>query len=155
MGPLALLSCSLILDSMTMELRVEQRTDLALRTIRLLADRGTTTRAREMAPELDTTVQYLPHVMRPLVREGWVVSEPGPTGGYRLVIDLSTRTILDLIELFEGPIDNKKCILNGGPCGGDEYCALHFAWIEAREALTQRLSDTPLTEGFTKGTPNE
>ena len=67
-----------------MRLRIERRTELALRALGLLEERGDTMRAADMAPELGTTSQYLPQVLRPMVQAGWIDSEPGPTGGYRV-----------------------------------------------------------------------
>jgi Rrf2 family transcriptional regulator, iron-sulfur cluster assembly transcription factor len=99
-----------------------------------------------MAPRLNTSVGYLPQVLRPLVRVGWVASEPGPNGGYSLAIDLDQVSILDLIEVMEGPTDSNTCVLQGGPCGGTAYCALHVPWLEARQGLIDRLSEVPILE---------
>lgn len=132
-----------------MRLQIEQRTDLALRALRLLEAERSTMRAREMAPVLGTTAQYLPQVLGPLVTAGWLSSSPGPTGGYRLTTDLGQRSMLDLIEQTEGPINSEFCVLKGGPCGQAEYCALHLPWQEARTALIERLDQIPLTS------PNE
>lgn len=101
-------------------------------------------RSRELAPEVGTTTQYLPQVLRPLVRANWIDSEPGPTGGYRLVIDPDEVSLLALIELMEGPTTPGSCALRGGPCGGEETCSLHDAWQGAREALLTQLALTPV-----------
>ncbi len=129
-----------------MRLTLQGRTDLALRSLRWLEGRTDTVRAAEMAAALHSTPTYLPQVLRPLVRAGWLDSEPGPTGGYRLAGDLSTRSILELIEVVEGPIATEECVLRGGPCPGHERCALHEPWQEAREALVARLASLPISE---------
>ena len=128
-----------------MRLQLEQRTDLALRALRLLAGRTENMRAREMAPLLDSTPQYLPQVLAPFVSAGWLTSEPGPRGGYRLATDLHSRSMLELIELSEGPITTETCVLKGGPCGHTEYCAVHIPWQEARSALVERLNLIPVS----------
>lgn len=129
-----------------MRLQLERRTDLALRALRLLSDRDQNMRAREMAPLLGSTAQYLPQVLAPFVSAGWLTSEPGPRGGYRLVTDLDQRSMLDLIELSEGEIASEICVLRGGPCGDMEYCAVHLPWQEARSALVKRLDRIPISE---------
>lgn len=129
-----------------MRLQLEQRTDLALRALRLLNGREQNMRAREMAPLLGTTPQYLPQVLAPYVAAGWLNSEPGPKGGYRLATDLSRRTMLELIEASEGPIANGVCVLKGGPCGQAENCAIHDPWQEARTALVERLDQISVVE---------
>ncbi len=122
-----------------------QKTDLALRALHLLADRDESTRAREMAPELATTHHYLPQVLRPLVKAGWLKSDPGPSGGYRLAVDLDNRSLLGLIEMMEGPSDDQVCVLKGGPCGDGETCAMHTSWLEVRTSLIDQLSSISIS----------
>ena len=124
---------------------VEKRTGLAIRALRLLAKRGGTIRAKELAPELETTVHYLPQVLGEVVRSGWVESSPGPTGGYRLVGKLEDHSLLDLIELLEGATDSQVCVLEGTPCDSAQPCSMHIAWLEARSELMQQLSVIPLS----------
>lgn len=128
-----------------MKLSLDQRTDIALRAVRLLDARGRSRmQSRQLAPALGTTTHYLPHVLRPLVRAGWIDSAPGPTGGYRLAVDLTKVTLLDLIEHMEGPTAPAPCVLRGGPCGGADLCALHEPWQDARNALLASLATTPV-----------
>lgn len=127
-----------------MRLQLDQRTDLALRAVRRLDAHATRVPARVLAPELATTLTYLPQVLRPLVRAGWIDSTPGPTGGYHLVVDPREESLLALIELMEGPTSPAPCVLRGGPCGGMDQCALHDPWQEARTALLDALAATPV-----------
>ncbi len=108
-------------------------------------------RARELAPALGTTVHYLPQVLSPLVHAGWLHSEPGPTGGYRLAEGYTSRTLLELIELIEGPIATDKCVLKGGLCDSRNPCEMHAAWLQVRTALEENLARIPVS-GVRKGT---
>lgn len=127
-----------------MKLQLEQRTDLALRAVRALHAHETRVRGRDLAEELATTRQYLPQVLQPLVRAGWVDSAPGPTGGYRLAVAPHAVSLLALIEVMEGPTTPAPCVLRGGPCGEEDRCALHDPWQRAREALLDELAATPV-----------
>lgn len=129
-----------------MKLSLEQRTDIALRAVRELHAHDARVRGRELAPTLRTTTQYLPQVLRPLVRAGWIDSTPGPTGGYQLVVDPSEVSLLGLIEVMEGPTTPAPCVLRGGPCGGEDHCAMHEPWQDAREALLAELATTPVVD---------
>ena len=77
------------------------------------------------------------------MQKGWLDSRPGPTGGYGLVTGPATIMIPDVVELVEGPIDNGKCVLVGGPCGA-VLCSVHDAWLEGREALRQAFAHVPI-----------
>lgn len=134
-----------------MKLRINRRTELALRALRLLEVRGEKLQASEMARELRASAQYLPQVLRPLVHSGWLTSDRGPTGGYLLASPLTDRSLLELIQLIEGPIEDRVCVLRDGRCGEAE-CAMHIPWLEAQRAVIDRLSAVlislePLEEG--------
>lgn len=98
----------------------------------------------DLAAAIDTTQTYLPQIMSPLVKMGWVDSKRGPTGGYVLATDPMTISVLDLIEAVEGETDTDTCVLRGGPCGGLDQCAIHEPWKAARTALLKELASVPV-----------
>lgn len=128
-----------------MKLELLDRTDLAVRALRLLAD-GRRTTARALADELATSPGFLTQVLKPLVDDRILDTERGPTGGFALAADPDELTMLQVIESIEGPTDSGRCVLENAPCPRAELCAIHDAWIRAREALLTELSTTPLLE---------
>ena len=84
---------------------------------------------------IGTTTPYVAQVVTPLVQNGWIDSKPGPAGGYGLIADPSAITILEVVELIEGPLANGTCVMAGGPCGDSDFCSVHDVWMEARDAL--------------------
>ena len=130
-----------------MRLELTKRTDLAMRAMTALAaEGGGTVKGSVLAEALDTSTHYLPQVMKPLVSEGWVASEPGPTGGYRTTAGAAEVSVFDLIEAVEGPFEDNRCVLRGAPCPAKEECALHKAWSRARSALVDELQRTQVVE---------
>lgn len=129
-----------------MKLEISQRTELALSAIRELRRHDTALKGADLAALLDTTSTYLPHVLRPLVRRGWVESDRGPTGGYRLSENPSRITLFELIEVIEGPMEEGRCVLRGKPCPTLDLCALHEPWLRARRALFAELRQTTLAD---------
>jgi len=122
-----------------------RRTDLALRALKRLDVVDDGLQAADLARDLNSTRQFIPQVLAPLVRAGWVISVPGPRGGYRLVADLDKCSLLDVIEIMEGPTDDGICVL-GGPCRAGARCAAHEAWSDARAALLERLAATTVSK---------
>ena len=128
-----------------MRLELSRRTDLALKAlIHLAGVDGNPVSGRTLASELGTTAHFLPHVMKPLVTQSYVVSSPGPTGGYRLAVDLSEMTLLEVVETIEGPFDLGRCISTGEPCPAQESCALHIPWTRAKDAVLGELGAVTL-----------
>ena len=94
----------------------------------------------ELAERIDTTNPFLPQVLGPLVKAGWIESQPGPGGGYRLALSLGDLSLLEVVETVEGPAETGLCVLRDGPCPGTESCPVHEAWLSARTELTERLA---------------
>ena len=72
-----------------MRLEITRRAELAIRALALLGQSSVRVKASVLAEGLGTTVSFVPQVLGPLVRAGWVQSDPGPTGGYRCRVALS------------------------------------------------------------------
>ena len=96
---------------------------------------GEQLKAADLAERLETTVGFVPQVVGPLVKAGWVRSDPGPTGGYALVASPDDVTLLDVVEAVDGPTDTGRCVVADLPCGRANVCALHSAWSRARDEL--------------------
>jgi Rrf2 family protein len=127
-----------------MRLEITRRTDLATRALLTLAASGERTKASELADRLDASAGFLSQAMTPLVNRGWVRSDPGPSGGYTVVVDLGSVSVLDVVEAVEGETDVTRCVLEDRACAGGGLCALHDAWSRARGQLLRELAETPL-----------
>jgi Rrf2 family transcriptional regulator, iron-sulfur cluster assembly transcription factor len=127
-----------------MRLDLNKRTDLALRAMQELCQRDTRVSGPDLAEALETTRQYLPQILNPLVKHRWVRSTPGPHGGYELLVGLAEVSVLELIEVMEGATMDNRCVLNGELCPQVKPCALHSAWQQARGALMNELGGLSL-----------
>src|SRR4051812_6522876 len=105
----------------------------------LLARSSGRVKASVLAEALGTTVSFVPQVLAPLVRAGWVRSDPGPTGGYRCQAPLAEVSVLQVIEAVDGATDIGRCVAADRPCDGADPCLLHDAWAQARTELVRVL----------------
>ncbi len=135
-----------------MRLETTRKSDLAAQALITLARRRPETddpdpvKAAELAESVSATPSFMAHVMSALVSRGWVTSDPGRNGGYRLVVGLDDISVLDLVEAVEGPTDTGRCVVGDRPCGETGSCALHDAWMQARAVLTSRLAATSIAD---------
>ncbi len=129
-----------------MRLEITRKAELAIRALALLGDAPDRVKASMLADELGTTIAFVPQVLRPLVAAGWVRSDPGPTGGYRSLIDLDTVNVLEVIEAVDGATDIGRCVVADRRCQSDEPCVLHTAWGRARAELVGALRATPVSD---------
>lgn len=129
-----------------MRLELTRKSDLAILALQALHAAGSRLPGREIAELIGTTTPFISQVVNPLVQHGWLDSKPGPAGGYGLTTDPRAITILDVVELVEGPIANGTCVLAGGPCGDSGFCSVHDAWIDAREALRDAFAQVAVVD---------
>jgi Rrf2 family protein len=130
-----------------MRLSFSRRTDLALAALRELwkAPDHRLSRA-ELAERVGATPGFLAQVMPFLVAEGWVVSDRGPGGGYRLTPRAFDARVLDVYEAMEGRSSGCRCVLRDGPCP-ETGCEFHAVWVEARQVLIDGLLEMPVLQG--------
>lgn len=126
-----------------MRLEILPRTELTLRLVQTIADGGRW-RAADIAERIGSSAPYVAQLVAPLTRAGWVRSIPGPSGGHELIADLADVSVLDLIDVVEGVPETGRCVMADRPCPAPEPCALHDAWVPARDDLTARLAATSL-----------
>lgn len=123
-----------------MELRFSRRTYLAMRALRELSEERDQLSGVELAERIETTSPFLPQVLSPMIKAGWIESQTGPGGGYRLAVSLVDLSLLEVVETVEGPTETGECVLRDGPCPGTESCPVHEAWQSARSELRERLA---------------
>ncbi len=132
---------------------LSRRTHLALEALEVLSTTGERISGGDLAEQIGSTVQFLPQVLSPLVRAGWIDSERGPGGGYRAAVPLGSISLLALIEATEGEIDNGRCVLRDGPCPGTETCPVHEAWMAARDVLVEKLNTYSVAQALAQEAP--
>ena len=123
-----------------------RKSDLAVRALRRLADSSDKMKGPAIASLIGCSSAFLSHVLTPLVKAGWIRSEPGPAGGYSLQADLATVSVLAVIEAVEGPTDSGLCVLADHACDAQGHCALHDPWVRARSHLLAELDSTMVAD---------
>ncbi len=78
---------------------------------------------------------FLGKILQALSKKGLIRSLKGPSGGYMLLRPLDNITLLDVIEAVEGEISLNRCLVEGGGCPKNGYCAAHTVWMECQEGL--------------------
>ena len=99
-------------------------------------------KARQVAAAMDIPERYLPQILALLVRQDLLVATAGPDGGYALARPPGEITLLEVMEVAEGPISADHCLLRGGPCSWEHVCPAHETWDAAQRALATRLGQT-------------
>lgn len=131
-----------------MNLSLTKRGDYTVRAAIHLARRWDDglAKVREIAADMALPRSYTPQVLGLLVGAGLAEAKAGRDGGYRLVRDPRSISLLDIVEAAEGPLRATDCTLRGGPCRWEDVCAVHPSWIHASEAFRASLGSASLAE---------
>ncbi len=130
-------------------MKVSTKTRYGLRIMLQLAEAlpdGKALKGKDIVNKQRISEPYMEQIMIKLRKAGWVVTERGCQGGYKLNVVPANVTILDFIELFEGPLElvncegqDKRCILLG-------KCKTSVSWKMLAESFRQEAKKISLAK---------
>ena len=129
-------------------MQLTRAADYAVRVMMHLAALPPGTRASrsELAVAADCPEQFLSKVLQSLTHAGLVISHRGNTGGFELLPDRATATILDVVEAVEGPIRLNLCLTSDRACTRQSWCPAHCLWDRAQEAMLSVLRGSSISD---------
>lgn len=98
---------------------------------------GELTTAKEVSETFKTPFDATARVMQMMAQRGYLKSEQGASGGYQITKDLSKLTLLDLVEMIEGPTALVKCFQKEEPCDISRTCNI----VSPITALNEKMND--------------
>jgi Rrf2 family iron-sulfur cluster assembly transcriptional regulator len=108
-------------------------------------DEGSVT-VGEIAEELGVPRNYLSKTLHQLARQGLLVSERGPNGGFRLAAAPATISLASVLEPVEPALSERHGFLGRATCSDDDPCAAHARWKQLSGDLHDFLGDTSLAD---------
>jgi Rrf2 family protein len=122
-------------------MRLTRADEYAIRCVLYLSaqEKGKVANRQKIAQEMDIPIQFLGKIAQQLSRSGILEILQGPKGGFRLAVSPGQLCLLDVIEAIMGEIFLDNCILRPEACSGNDTCAVHFIWLEAKDQLKNTL----------------
>lgn len=127
--------------------RVSRRVDYGLKLLIALAadeDSGSQATSR-LAERLEIPLAFLHQIGRSLIQAGILRSSPGPGGGLRLNQPAEEVTLLQVLEVLDGPMRLSACLDQPEACGDDASCPSHQMWSGIQDRLIRELSAVRLS----------
>jgi len=129
-------------------LKLTKKADYGLISLKHIAvfgkDRPAST--KEMSEAYGIPVPILSKVLQRLVREGFLVSEQGVNGGYRLARDPSRITALEVIRAIDGPILLTNCFSGDSECEITDCCNVREPLRKVHERIQQVLESITIAD---------
>ncbi len=96
-------------------------------------------RVAELAKAEDLPVKFLEQVMQQLREAGYIESERGKHGGYRLARPAAEITVGGVVRLIDGPLAPIGCVSQTAyePCNcpDEAHCGLRMLMLDVRNAI--------------------
>jgi Rrf2 family protein len=83
--------------------------------------------------------RFLEGILAQLKQGGFVESNRGVQGGYKLALDPRTLTVAQVIQFIDGPIDPARCTISEAEADCRLYgqCIFIHLWQRARDVVAQ------------------
>lgn len=105
---------------MSKVIRISEASSIAIHMLALIADSKSSLRTTELAELTSFSRNHISKVMQILVKNGYLDSGRGPRGGFMLKMKDKEITLLEIIELIEGTIEEKHCRIDENVCPFDD-----------------------------------
>ena len=89
---------------------------------------GELVRGCDIAEYLDIPLQTLTNVLRRLVKRGVLYSVKGRGGGFSMYPGAEQMSFLEIIEIVDGRLTRRGCVLKMNACAQMEMCHNHCQW---------------------------
>jgi Rrf2 family protein len=135
-------------------LRFTKRADYGLMAIHYIAihdDLGAVS-VKRIAEEFAIPQELLAKILQRLAKQGLIVSQNGPKGGYVLARRATEISVGAVVRALEGPISIVSCI-EDSDCPQMERCSLRRPITKLQAAITQMLDTMSLAELTSEDVP--
>lgn len=118
-------------------MRVSAKSDYALRALIEMAarDDGRAVSAEELGKLQEIPHGFLQAILADMRRAGIVMSQRGPSGGWRLARAADTVTVADVIRAVDGPLVSVYGLRPEAVTYNEKASVLQPVWVAARSAL--------------------
>lgn len=107
---------------------------------------GESTLAKQIATDTGIPVHFLAKILQDLVRQGFLKSNKGPRGGFRLTAPASDMPLLRIVEAVDGPGRFQRCIAGNDECHDRVLCPMHDSWVPVRRRIVEYLQGTTIAD---------
>lgn len=127
-------------------LKLTKKADYGLISLKHLATHHGSASAKEIADVYGIPLPLLSKVLQTLARTGFLQSEHGTNGGYRLRRAPDSITTLDVIRAIDGPIFLMSCFTDHAECGVSTRCNVREPLRKVHEGIQQLLAGITIAD---------
>jgi FeS assembly SUF system regulator len=129
-------------------LKLTKKADYGLIALKHLALRPAmdSASAKDIADAYGIPVPLLSKILQQLARGGFLKSEHGTNGGYRLARDPHFMTALEVIRAIDGPIILTSCFTDHNECDHSQRCSVREPLKKVHEGILRLLGNITIAD---------
>lgn len=97
-------------------LTISEAASIAIHSLAFIARDNSYSNATNIAKSANFSRNHLSKILQLLTKHGYLLSERGPSGGFKMLKSPSEITVLEIFELIDGNQEYTKCARNGNGC---------------------------------------
>ena len=101
---------------------------------------------RDIAKSQQISEKYISRLVIALRKAGMIRSVRGVNGGFHIAMKPEDITLLDVIEVMEGPLSIVDCVSTPKKCTHSEYCAPREVWRKLNDDIRALMRGTTLAD---------
>ena len=128
-------------------LKLTKKADYGLIALKHLVVHGPeSSSAKEIAEMYGIPLSLLSKILQKLVKNGFLRSEHGTNGGYRLAREARDITALEVIRSIDGPIFLTACFTEHGYCCHTDKCIVRDPLQKVHEGILRLLASISIAD---------
>jgi Rrf2 family protein len=128
-------------------LKLTKKADYGLIALKHLAvNSPTSSSAKEIAETYGIPAALLSKILQKLVKNGFLRSEHGTNGGYKLARDPKEITAYEVIRTIDGPIFLTACFTEHGYCVHTDKCTVRDPLQKVHEGILRLLASISISD---------
>jgi len=127
-------------------LKLTKKADYGLISLKHLAVKDGSASAKEIADAYGIPLPLLSKVLQKLARNGFLRSEHGTHGGYRLAREARLISALEVIRSIDGPIFLTSCFTGQTSCDQSQRCTVREPLRRVHDGIQNLLANISIAD---------
>ncbi|MEW6456370.1 MAG: Rrf2 family transcriptional regulator [Acidobacteriota bacterium] len=119
---------------------ITRKTDYAIRCVLYLSEKkGIIANVDEIAKSMLIPKSFLAKILQKLEKTGIVKSNKGRKGGFSLGKEPKGVSLMEVIEIIQGPLSINVCAIDKRKCDLSNICSVHPVWGKIKKETEEKL----------------
>jgi Rrf2 family protein len=124
-----------------------KNSDYAIRALIVLAkNKDRYISAKEISESEKIPYQFLRRLLQDLIKNDYITSKEGVTGGVKLKKDYEQISVTDVMKVFQGELDLANCLFRKKICANSSSCVLRKEVKRIEEIVLNELKQLTVGE---------